>query len=42
MELLTKKLKMSREDAFKKLITIEPFNYYIGDLEVFRGAENND
>ena len=42
MELLTKKLKMTREDAFKKLLTIEPFNYYIKDLEVFRGTEINE
>ena len=42
MDLLTNKLKMSREEAFNKLLTIEPFNYYIKDLEVFRGAEIND
>lgn len=42
MELLTKKLKMTRGDAFKKLLTIEPFNYYIKDLEAFRGAEINE
>jgi len=41
MDLLTKQLKMSREDAFRRLLTIEPFNLYIDDLEVFRGTEKD-
>ena len=35
---LLKKMNMNEEKAFKKLITIEPFNYYVRDLETFRGA----
>ncbi len=42
MKFLTKDKRMSRKEAFEKIITIEPFNLYINELEVFRGSENNE
>ena len=42
MDFLTKSNRMSREEAFEKLITMEPFNLYLNELEVFRGSENNE
>lgn len=42
MDFLTKGNRMSREEAFEKLITMEPFNLYLSELEVFRGSENNE
>ena len=42
MDFLTKGNRISREEAFEKLITIEPFNLYLNELEVFRGSENNE
>jgi hypothetical protein len=42
MNFLIKNFNLNREEAFNKLLTIEPFNYYIKDLETLRGAEKND
>ena len=42
MNFLTKNFNLNREEAFNKLLTIEPFNYYIKDLEILRGTEKND
>jgi hypothetical protein len=42
MKFLTRNNQMSYNEAFNNIITIEPFNLYINELEIFRGLESDE